>query len=278
MNMRQTAWLQGLNRLAPMALLLALCWLCWQLAAMFWLVLAPPQPLALTPPALGSQLQGNLPSVTGFNVFAQPQAAVPAPSAGVADVPMQLEGTMVAQPAGRSAAMIRINGQSRHYKIGQSLEGASMRLVAVAWGHVMLERADGTLARLRFGQQGVDAAVAAPAPVASPGGAATALSMAQQVDQALDDARNQLQSNPSDYLNRMGVIATAQGYEITEQLPADLRAQVGLRAGDRVISINGQKLGQPQRDALMIDQVKRQRQVQIEIQRGSQVMTIQQSF
>jgi general secretion pathway protein C len=53
---------------------------------------------------------------------------------------------------------------------------------------------------------------------------------------------------------------------------------VGLRPGDRVISVNGQPLGQPQRDAALIEQVKQQRQVQIQIQRGSQTMTIQQSF
>ncbi len=280
MTMNVAVLKNRLDALAPPALFLALVWLCWQLAALLWLLVAPPKPLVINPPAPGSQLQTGVPNVSGFNLFAQPQALQPAVAAPVvADVPMRLEGTMVGQPAAASMATIRVNNESRHYRLGQAVTGTSMRLVGVAWGHVMLQRPDGSLARLRFGQQGVDnpqqpAVGAVPvAPVAP-----VALSPAQQVDQALDEARNQLQTNPAAYLQRMGVAATANGYEVTEQLPADLRAQVGLRPGDRVVSINGQRLGQPQQDALLIDQVKQQRRVQIEIQRGSQTMTIQQSF
>lgn len=263
-----------LDRLAPAVLVAVLGWLCWQLAALFWLVLAPPKPLVINPPSPGSQVHSSLPSLMGLNLFAQSAATTQA-APQMADVPMQLEGTMVAQPAARSVAMIRINNQSRHYRIGQLLEGSSLRLASVSWAFVMLQRPDGSLARLRFGQPGVDAPGGAPGVVA-PG--APVLSPAQQIDQALDEARIQLQSNPSAYLQRMGVVATGQGYEVTEQVPADLRAQVGLRPGDRVISVNGQPLGQPQRDAALIEQVKQQRQVQIQIQRGSQTMTIQQSF
>jgi general secretion pathway protein C len=73
-------------------------------------------------------------------------------------------------------------------------------------------------------------------------------------------------------------MATGQGYEITPNVPAEMRSQLGLRPGDRIVSVNGQTLGQPQNDAQLLEQVRQQRRAQIEIQRGDQTMTIQQSF
>jgi general secretion pathway protein C len=79
-------------------------------------------------------------------------------------------------------------------------------------------------------------------------------------------------------LAQMGLNSSNKGYEITANVPANMRARLGLRPGDRIISLNGQTLGQPTNDARLLDQVKQQRRAQIEVQRGEQTMTIQQSF
>ena len=51
-----------------------------------------------------------------------------------------------------------------------------------------------------------------------------------------------------------------------------------MRAGDRILSVNGQRVGQGQNDVQLLEQARRDGQVKIEIKRGDQVMTVQQSF
>lgn len=81
------------------------------------------------------------------------------------------------------------------------------------------------------------------------------------------------------YMKNMGVNATSgQGYEVTDQTPAALRNKLGLRAGDRILSLNGQAVGQGQSDVQLLEQAKKDGAVRIEIKRGDQVMTIQQSL
>lgn len=69
-----------------------------------------------------------------------------------------------------------------------------------------------------------------------------------------------------------------QGYEVTDQTPSALKNKLGLRAGDRVISLNGQPVGQGVSDAQLLERARREGKVKIEIQRGDQVMTVQQSL
>ncbi|MGM7389575.1 PDZ domain-containing protein, partial [Acinetobacter baumannii] len=57
-----------------------------------------------------------------------------------------------------------------------------------------------------------------------------------------------------------------------------LRNKLGLRPGDRIVSLNGQTVGQGQTDVQLLEQARRAGQVKIEIKRGDQVMTIQQNF
>lgn len=96
---------------------------------------------------------------------------------------------------------------------------------------------------------------------------------------ALSNAATALQQNPASYLNSMGVTATAQGYQVTDAMPAGLRARLGLQSGDKVISVNGQNVGQnPNTDAQILQQVQQSGNAQIQVQRGEQVITIRQSL
>ena len=81
------------------------------------------------------------------------------------------------------------------------------------------------------------------------------------------------------YMKNMGVNAgNGQGYEVTDQTPSALKNKLGLRAGDRILSLNSQPVGQGQSDVQLLEQAKREGKVKIEIKRGDQVMTIQQSL
>ena len=71
---------------------------------------------------------------------------------------------------------------------------------------------------------------------------------------------------------------TGQGSKVTEQTPAALRSRLGLQAGDQIMSLNGQTIGQGQNDAQLLERARREGQVKIEVKRGDRIITVQQNF
>ncbi len=277
--MRTRPSIRMLDPIAPWLLMLLVIWLCWQLASIFWLLAAPPQPPLSRSANLGSGQQSNIPNITGFALFKEQRPETQAAQQGfVASTPMRLEGVFVGRPASRSAAVIRVNNQSRHYRVGQTIEENQVVLVAVSWNEVTFEAAGGLRSVLRFNEDSASAMGNAPINARPALVQPTPRTEAEQVGDMLDDASRQLAVNPASYLSKMGLTATGKGYEVSASVPANVRARLGLRPGDRIVSLNGQTLGQPTNDARLLDQVKQQRRAQIEVQRGDQTMTIQQSF
>lgn len=274
--MRQYFSLKTLDLAAPWILFVLIAWLCWKLAALIWLVLAPPQPPVARDIPLSYNQSMQVPNISGFSLFKENRVDLPSgQSSGEAQVPLKLEGVFLGWPARNSAAVIRANNVSNRYRLGQQIEGTSQRLIAVAWDHVTLGYSDGREATLYFGDEGAMASGPAVATAAAFNNPNT---QAQQAQDALGDAIRQLQSNPGGYLSQMGVQPTGQGYEISAGVPAEIRNKLGLRPGDRIVSLNGRPLGQIQNDIRALQQIQQQRNAQIEIRRGEQTMTIQQSF
>lgn len=260
-----------LDSIAPWLLLATIGWLCWQLASVFWLLITPPTAPQARVVALGGGSTGNIPNIIGFKLFAENSTAS---GAGQPNVPMTLEGVFVAQPESRSAAVINVNNASLRYRVGQKVEGTSYQLFAVSWNQVTLQGDDGTMQQLKFGDS--NASVISNAAV---GQGASGQSDAQQAQAALSNAIQQMKTNPNAYLGQMGLSqAGGRGYEVTNNASANVRAQMGLRAGDKIISINGQPVGNPTNDAVLLQQVQQSRNAQVQIQRGEQTLTIQQNF
>lgn len=272
--LRRVQW-QLLNPMAPWLLVAVLLWLCWQVAAVIWLIAAPPQPPLVRDVALQSQ-PNSVPNLSAVQLFKVERPDLSASNtAAELNVPMRLQGVMLSQPASGSSAMILLSGFADRYRIGQSLKDVQLEVVAVSWDSVQLRRPDGRLVTLKFGDD--NPMTNQPSPVLSTPSVAVSNPSAR-IDSALADAQSQLSSNPASYLTRMGLAATGQGYEVTAGAPANIRNQMGLRPGDRIVSVNGQALGQPQNDARLLEQIRQTRSAQIEIQRGEQTLTIQQSF
>ena len=96
---------------------------------------------------------------------------------------------------------------------------------------------------------------------------------------ALGGAVEGMQQNPNAYLSHMGVAATGQGYLVTNGMPAGLRRRLGLQTGDTVLSVNGKSVGQnPAQDAQVLQQIQQSGQAQIQVRRGEQVITVNQSL
>lgn len=295
------AWL---NRLSPLALLLSLLWLCWVLAQLLWLLLAPPTAPRLPVVALQPTAIQTVPQDT-YMVFANPIPQVPV-NQPPPDVKVQ--GVMVATPAHLSSAILLMNGISQGYGINDPLANSGYTLAAVFWDKVMIADANG---------QTVDIPLREPMQLDQPNAFAnpatgmmpqTLATLPTDVDgfgvddfgvdgfgdvggfnggehhdlggvNAFEQAADELRHNPAGYLSRMGVMAVGDGYQVTDAMPSDIKNRLGLESGDRVISVNGQSVGSnPMQDADVIQQVQQSGTASIQVQRGEQVITIRQQF
>ena len=281
------------DRIAPFVLAALILVLCWKLAAFFWWVVAPPQVLQVEPVSLGSQ-QATVPNISGFALFAETGRTA---QAAESNLNMQLQGVVVASPIHYSSAVIKLNDQVDRYVVGESIENSGYRLAEVYWDHIVLRQNNGEIRELKFNSienlyQPLGPDVQAPNTASQNNSTSTQNSSANGTNvatnntasmsssqRALGQAIDQIQENREQYLKNMGVNANGgQGYEVTDQTPAALKNKLGLKSGDRILSLNGQTVGQGQNEAQLLEQAKRERKVRIEVKRGDQVMTFQQDL
>ena len=283
MNMKErfeNITLKKSENFAPIILLLLILALCWKLASIFWWVVAPPQAVQPEQVSLGSQ-QTQVPNISSFSLFNE----VGATSAADDSIPMLLQGVVVSYPMRFSSAVIKVKETADRYRVGDTIEGTSYQLSEVYWDHIVLSQNGQNGKELRF--TGLDN-LYQPVPL-NPTGQASSTPSEQTIQappqqqnssqNALGQAIDRMNENREQYLKNMGVSTNGgQGYEVTDQTPAALRNKLGLRSGDRILSLNGQSVGQGQSDVQLLEQAKRDGKVKIEIKRGDQVMTIQQSL
>ncbi|MEN8625767.1 type II secretion system protein N [Psychrobacter proteolyticus] len=287
-----------LNRFSGWLLLLAIAWLCWTAARLLWLLLAAP--LAPTLPL--APLQNSAKSTNDYSglfaIFADPDpitaAVQPPPN-------IELKGVLLAIPESMSSALLNVNGEVKNYRIGDELKDSDYTLVAVDWNSVIIADANDKetvikmpeampldqsdmLARGISNQRLPNNSMlpTAPQPVQNAVPEAegtTGADTSSNPQSAIEEAVTALQENPASYLSRMGVMASGESYQVTAAMPAGLRNRLGLEPGDKVLTVNGQSVGNnPVQDASVLQQVQQAGEAQIEVQRGEQVITIRQQF
>lgn len=274
-KIQQLNWKQA-DRSAPILLVLLILYLCWKLASIFWLLVAPPQVMQVEPIALGSQ-QAQVPNIAAFALFQEVGGAAAADESAN----LLLQGVMVGYPSQFSSAVIKMNEVADRYRVGENIANTSYQLAEVYWDRVLLRQNNGTIRELKFKgiENGLDQSIVQPVVNASSSFNNQVTQMPQSQEQnALGQAVQKIQQDREQYLKDMGVNAGGEGYEVTSRTPTALRSKLGLQPGDRIMSLNGQAVGQGQSDAQLLEQARREGQVKIEIKRGDQVMTIQQDF
>ena len=282
-KIREINWKQT-DRLAPEVLVLIILYLCWKLAALFWLLIAPPQAMQLDRVELGSQ-QTQVPNISSFALFQENRS-----SAADAQLNMVLQGVVVGQPSRYSSAVIKVNESSDRYLVGETIQGSSYQLAEVYWDKVILTQGNGARRELAFQgiENGLDQPIVPTANATSGGSlqnnsmqnAANPANSGQGTTQsAIGQAVQRMTENREQYLQEMGVNPSGNGgFEISNRTPAALRNKLGLQPGDRIMSLNGQAVGAGQSEAQLLEQARREGQVKLEVKRGDQVMTIQQDF
>lgn len=271
--------LKQIDRAAPVVLLLLILYLCWKLAALFWLLIAPPQAMQLDRVELGSQ-QPQIPNIGAFSLFQEVGQSVGA----IETTNIILQGVVVASPSYNSSAVLKINDQVDRYRVGEMLANSGFELAEVYWDRVILRRSTGATQEVLFKglENGLNQPIV-PETSASSSSMPAMPSNSGMPEQPspqneIGRAIQQMQENKDQYLQNMGVSAADGSYEVTSRTPAALRNRLGLRPGDRILSLNGQTLSQGQTEAQLLEQARREGQVKLEIKRGDQVMTIQQDL
>ena len=285
-----------LNRFSGWLLLLAIAWLCWTAARLLWLLLAAPLAPALPLLPLQSNTASSSDHSGLFAIFSDP-----APSAVATQPPpnVELKGVLLAIPDSMSSALLNMNGEVKNYRIGEALKDSGYVLVAVDWNSVIiadpndketvikmpdalpLDQSDKLLAGTVSNQRLPNTSIlpTAPQPLDNTVPETAATTDNNNPQSAIEEAVTALQENPASYLSRMGVMAAGESYQVTAAMPANLRNRLGLEPGDKVLTVNGQSVGNnPAQDASVLQQVQQAGEAQIEVQRGEQVITIRQQF
>lgn len=218
-----------------------------------------------------------------------PDAAPEAAPQGGPD--LVLQGVILAADPARSAAFVLAGGQGDRFHIGDTiLDGVT--LTAIAADHVELDVA-GQPRVLGFPNAAPSepeqvAEAAAEAPTDTPADPLDRLRgaivpgivrerPAERKPETIQDYvnlwRTRIRANPQQVLDAIGLVSGEGGYTIAADHDSGL-ARVGLRAGDLVTRVNGQAVGDVERDRELYDQIAASGLAQVEIERNGEVMTM----
>ncbi len=189
------------------------------------------------------------------------------------DLGLTLHGVVIAaRPVASSAIISGPSGPARAYGVGQNITPAAT-LAEVGSDRVVLD-VNGRRETLSFPEQrrrsGGDSGVAAlralvtgtgdaPAPPPPPASGVDPEAM-------IAEYRERIRANPQTVLDGLGLEASDRGYRVGDAASAGLR-RAGLRPGDVVAGVNGQQVGNIERDRDLFDEVAASGRARIEVLR-----------
>lgn len=194
---------------------------------------------------------------------------------------LTLAGVMIADdPADSGAIIAGPSEPARAYAIGEEVTPAAT-LAEVRGDHVVL-LVDGRRETLSFPERsGVSAGVAAMRALvgapAEPDAEAPAPEDPDTVENdaqaVIADYRERIAANPQTVLDDLGLEATEAGYRIADTAASSV-LQAGLQAGDVVAKVNGQQVGDIERDARFFDEVAASGRARIEVLRDGRLIVL----
>lgn len=215
--------------------------------------------------------------------------AAPEPEGPVAETTLDLVlvGVVLRARPLASTAFIAHEGASQGYRPGDDVAGRA-RLVEVAAAQVVLE-VEGELQTLSFpdpngerpataedaaeATSGADRLRALVAARAQGAAGAEAPDAPLTTPERIDLWRDRIRANPGEVLDAIGLIPTPNGYRIAEEHDSGV-GLAGLQAGDVVRSVNGQAVGDVERDRELFDEVAASGLARIEVRRGDRTLTL----
>ena len=276
--------------------------MAYTLASTVLFLAAPPEFASVEPRQNAAAIAGrarpgvDLDGIVNANLFgvahardAQAEAAAASEATVETRLPLILHGVFVADKAAESTAIVARKGRSEQvYHIGDKVPGDAT-LDAVHLDHVVLRRGR-VRERLAFPKSGesfatpnsaVESAAAsgfdARLLLAAGGSSAAAQPLPrdrekQSPEEMAQKVRDKLQNDPGGALGELGLSPVSggesTGYRLDRLAQSPYLRQTGLQPGDVILSINGQPVGDVERDRLELDNVLAQGSARIEVQRG----------
>lgn len=250
-----------------------------------------PEPLPVesvqTQPTQG--LDVPIERVVAMHLFGQPTDEVAPKTEQLADTRLSLvlNGVFVADEADASTALIaQQSREPRLYRIADRLPG-NARLEAVHRDRVVISRG-GVRELLRFeqGRQMIRPGTGTPQanarrakPSRTARGAASGAETKTRsrprpdagnlVERTLAKHRDEIERDPRKFVESLGLTASETGGYVLGTF-ADNDA--GLQPGDRLLSVNGRPVGNPDEDRRQLERIVAGGSVDIQIQRGEQLI------
>ena len=215
---------------------LALALVCWVLARWTWVLFAPTPPAAAPLPAAHPSVQTALDEVLRAGLFSS-QAPIDRPVATSGpQSDLRLVGVLAAAPQGRGLAVLQLGGKPQNVTGAGAEIAPGLTLHHVYADHVVVRR-EGMLERIDLARR----VLASPAP--DPGfslnvqqrGVGDYAFSRTEFDRALRA------TGPLANLGALSVSAEA-GVRIDKAPSGSLAERLGLRPGDIIRSVNGQRI------------------------------------
>ncbi|MFQ3363415.1 MAG: general secretion pathway protein C [Candidatus Azotimanducaceae bacterium] len=183
-------------------------------------------------------------------------------------LPLTLEAVFVADENASSGAIVARSGKKGLlYTVGDILPG-NARLIEVQQEQIILQRA-GNREALAFGKSKFN-----PKAEIRPLSQGKAAESMRNIA-SIDDIQGLISDNVENALRDFGLETNeGRGYKIGNLSSNPYLQQAGLRPGDVVLSVNGQPLGDLQKDQLEFDNVIAQGSASIELERNGEQITI----
>jgi general secretion pathway protein C len=225
-----------------------------------------------------------------FGVAGKTDAANAAPTVETR-LPLELRGVFVGERPEDSSAIVAQKGKTgESFIIGEILPG-NAELVAVHTDHIVLRRA-GNLESLRFPQSGKESLVpqkpqrsfsrnsvdkASDAKRAGPRRANRRAPNARTNQttprEFVEKYAEKLKGDPEGVIRELGLspvsAGSSDGYRLGNLANSPYLSQTGLQPGDVILSVNGQAVGDIQRDRQQIEGLLQQGSARLEVQRGT---------
>lgn len=259
------------ERSANIIFLLSIIVLAWLLGRMLWLLLQGPATALPTPSHLTTSMAAvRVQPEQIAAVFGDQQTVAQAEPENTT-LQLRLTGVMESSDPAQGRAFIaeRSAGQVESFKPGDRVPGGAT-LDQVHADRVVLLRG-GREEILRFDET----PSSGPAPAAPD----RAAQNAEQTRNALARMAEQLANSPLAAMRQMGLRRTSRGYVVSVTAPKEMMQRFGLQPGDRVVSINGQTVGQDlEADQEVMSQLQQEGNARVEVQRGAQTITLEQKL
>jgi general secretion pathway protein C len=245
-----------------------------QLAVFTWMILSPFTLVLIEPSrATGTINKIQTDSIADLHVFGDTAAVVVKEVPKEIDAPktrlrLELLGVMVTNKAEESSAIIAAKGKDgEYYKVGDTVQGRT-KLADVQQDKVILDNS-GKLETLKFDLTDKPQIKKSNKPVLAPGTLKDKFKRIRTASDAVTLLREEVTNNPAGALKQLGLETSdnGAGYKVTSS--QSLLTQLGLQAGDVILSVNGQTLGNVDDDQMLIEQVASSGQARLEIQRGN---------